>query len=223
MTATLHYIYDPLCGWCYGAEPLVTAATRVAGLDVQLHAGGLWPEPTRLPDETRRYIQQADARIAAMSGQSFGEAYLSGLLLDPAMVLESRPPIAAILAAQSLAPEKALPMLRAIQRAHYVEGRRVVEPGVLCDIAAEIGLDRAAFAAALPAAPADEHIGATRRLMQQVGAGGFPAFVLERGGRGSRVPHQRYASDPAAFAAWLASAIAENAAAENARAGSAAD
>lgn len=24
--AVLHYIYDPLCGWCYGAAPLVRAA-----------------------------------------------------------------------------------------------------------------------------------------------------------------------------------------------------
>ena len=25
-SATLHYIYDPLCGWCYGAKPLIQAA-----------------------------------------------------------------------------------------------------------------------------------------------------------------------------------------------------
>ena len=24
--STLHYIYDPMCGWCYGAEPLIEAA-----------------------------------------------------------------------------------------------------------------------------------------------------------------------------------------------------
>ena len=23
---TLHYVYDPLCGWCYGAAPLLEAA-----------------------------------------------------------------------------------------------------------------------------------------------------------------------------------------------------
>ncbi|MCF3992670.1 DsbA family protein, partial [Pseudomonas aeruginosa] len=23
---TLHYLYDPLCGWCYGASPLLAAA-----------------------------------------------------------------------------------------------------------------------------------------------------------------------------------------------------
>ncbi|MEG1327174.1 MAG: DsbA family protein, partial [Janthinobacterium sp.] len=26
---TLHYIFDPLCGWCYGAAPLVEAARAV--------------------------------------------------------------------------------------------------------------------------------------------------------------------------------------------------
>jgi putative protein-disulfide isomerase len=26
---TLHYIFDPLCGWCYGAAPLVAAARTV--------------------------------------------------------------------------------------------------------------------------------------------------------------------------------------------------
>lgn len=29
--ATLHYIHDPLCGWCYGAAPLVKAARQEFG------------------------------------------------------------------------------------------------------------------------------------------------------------------------------------------------
>jgi putative protein-disulfide isomerase len=41
MNAVLHYIYDPLCGWCYGAEPLVFAASKVDGLALSMHAGGL--------------------------------------------------------------------------------------------------------------------------------------------------------------------------------------
>src|SRR6187402_871027 len=107
MNAVLHYIYDPLCGWCYGAEPLVWAASKVDGLALRMHAGGLWPQPTRLPEHMRRYIQQADARVGQMSGQPYGEPYLNGLLLDPELVLESRPVIAAVLAAQALDPSKA--------------------------------------------------------------------------------------------------------------------
>jgi protein-disulfide isomerase-like protein with CxxC motif len=44
--------------------------------------------------------------------------------------------------------------------------------------------------------------------MQQIGAGGFPAFVLEVGEQWFGVPHQTYASDPAGFAAWLSQTIA---------------
>jgi putative protein-disulfide isomerase len=203
MNAVLHYIYDPLCGWCYGAEPLALAASKVDGLELRLHAGALWPEPTQLPEGTRRYIQQADARIAQMSGQPFGAAYLSGLLLDPSMILDSRPVIAAVLAAQSLDSSKALQMLKGIQHGHYEQGRRVVEHDTLCDIAVEVGLDRDAFAAALGAVAVDAHIDDSRRLMGTVGAQGFPTFVLQIDGEWVGVPHQRFASAPTQFQDWL--------------------
>ena len=92
MSATLHYIYDPLCGWCYGAEPILWSAAKASGVELELHGGALWPEPTQLPEPTRLYIRQADQRIAQMSGQRFGPDYHNGLLLDPTMVLESTPP-----------------------------------------------------------------------------------------------------------------------------------
>jgi putative protein-disulfide isomerase len=203
MNAVLHYIYDPLCGWCYGAEPLASAAASVEGLTLRLHAGALWPQATKLPEGTRRYIQQADARIAEMSGQPFGQPYLTGLLLDPNLVLDSRPVIAAVLAAQSLDPAKTLPMLRGIQHAHYEQGRRVVEESTLAEIAAEIGLDAAAFAEAYRRVPVDEHIAVSREFMNNVGAQGFPTFVLEIDGDWLAVPHGRFAAAPAQFGAWL--------------------
>jgi putative protein-disulfide isomerase len=203
MNAVLHYIYDPLCGWCYGAEPLVWAASKVEGLTLAMHAGGLWPQPTRLPDATRQYIAQADARVGQMSGQPYGEAYLNGLLFDPELVLESRPVIAAVLAAQALDPTKALAMLRGIQHAHYERGKHVVRDEVLREVAAEIGLDPEAFAAARAKVPVDEHIAASQELMNNVGARGFPTFVLQVGNDWFAVPHGRFASAPAKFAEWL--------------------
>ena len=207
MPATLHYIYDPLCGWCYCAEPLVNAADSVAGLTVRMHGGGLWPDPTRLPAETREYIRQMDERAARISGQPYGAAYLDGLLTDPTMTLESRPTTAAVLAAESLGEGLGLRMLRGIQHAHYERGLRVVEPAVLEQIAGEIGLDPTRFREAMTAVPVDQHIINTRRLMQQIGAGGFPAFVLEVEDQWFAVPHQRFASDPGGFGEWLERAI----------------
>jgi putative protein-disulfide isomerase len=107
-------------------------------------------------------------------------------------------------AAQSLDPANALPMLKGIQHAHYERGERVVEEATLLDIAADVGLDRAAFAAALRSVPVDEHIAASRELMSNVGAQGFPTFVLEIDGERFAVPHSRFASQPAQFGEWLA-------------------
>ncbi|HEY5667370.1 MAG TPA: DsbA family protein [Gammaproteobacteria bacterium] len=214
MSATLHYIYDPLCGWCYGAEPLVKAAAKVKGLSIRLHGGGLWPEPTQLPEETRLYIREADGRVAGISGQPYGEAYRSGLLLDPTMTLESRPTTAAVLAAESIAAGQGLAMLEAIQHAHYERGLRVVEPEVLRSLAVEIGLDPDAFDAALSNVNVDSHITNSRRMMQQIGAHGFPAFVLQLDDQWFAVPNRQYASDPAGFAGWLRQTLSQQATAE---------
>jgi putative protein-disulfide isomerase len=199
----LHYIYDPLCGWCYCAEPLVNAATTVRGLELVLHGGGLWPEPTRLPEEMRRYIREADARAATISGQPYGRKYLDGLLMDPALTLDSAPTTAAVLAAESLTPGKGLAMLQAIQHAHWEHGQHVVEQSVLRQIATSIDLPVDAFGQTLAGVDVDAHIAQTRQLMRRIGAQGFPAFVLEKDNQWLPVPSQRFLSDPAAFAEWL--------------------
>ena len=214
MTAIMHYIYDPLCGWCYGAEPLARSCDGVANLKLRLQGGGLWPRPTKLSDDMRRYIRQADTRIAAMSGQPFREAYLSGLLNDQDLVLDSRPTVTAVLAAESLNESEALPMLCGIQHAHYEHGHRVIDGGVLCDIAAECGLDREAFDEAFGYVDVDAHMAATRALMQRVGAAGFPTFVLQVDDDWTTVPHHRFAANPAEIQHWVRREIESQEAAE---------
>lgn len=203
MSAKLHYLYDPLCGWCYGAEPLVLAMLGVEGLELVLHGGGLWPQPTQLPEETRLYIQKADGRVGVMSGQPYSEEYLYGLLLDPELTLVSDTTTSAVLAAKSLSPENEMLMLKAIQHAHYEGGLHVIRPEVLLEIAVETGMDRDAFAAAYENADADAHIAESRQFMEKIGASGFPAFALETEAGLQMVPHQKFGGDPQGFVQWL--------------------
>ena len=200
---TLHYIHDPLCGWCYAAEPLVKAAAA-SGIPVALHGGDLWGAPIHASAAKRRMMRSTDDRIGQMTGQPFGEAYLEGTLVDPDTIWHSRPTIAAILAAQGLAPGAGLAMMAAIQRAHYVEGSRVVERAVLVELARRIGLERAAFAAALDEVPVDRHIRQTGALMEEHDLHGFPTFLVERDGTLSRLHHEVLYGQPAAFVAALA-------------------
>lgn len=188
----------------------MNAAATVPGLRLELHGGGLWPEPTQLPAETRAYIRDADTRVGQISGQPYGEAYLSGLLQDPTLTLESRPTTAAVLAAESTEAGKAFAMLKGIQHAHYERGLRVVEPDVLRQIAGEIGIESTAYDAALSGVDADRHISQSRQLMQQIGAQGFPAFVLQIADRWFAVPNRQFASDPQGFAGWLGQMLSQH-------------
>lgn len=181
----LHYIYDPLCGWCYGAAPLLQAAREVAGLHIELHGGGMMTGSNRkqVSAQLRNYVMQHDQRIAAMTGQPFGDDYFNGLLLDTSAIFDSAPPTTAVLAADAIAGQGSA-MLARIQAAHYVQGLRVADAAVLHALAPQIGLDPALFDgkfAELDGAATQAHIAASRALLVRVGGQGFPTFVLQRG------------------------------------------
>ncbi|AQR66089.1 protein-disulfide isomerase [Aquaspirillum sp. LM1] len=207
--STLHYLYDPLCGWCYGAAPLVSAARQV--ITVQAHGGGMMTGANRqqVTPQLRAYVQQHDARIAQLTGQAFGPAYVDGLLHASDVMLDSEPPTVAILAAEAIAG-RGLDMLAKLQIAHYVEGRRIAEPATLLEIATELGLNTQAFAAAFAqhsGAAVQRHIEETRHLMEEVGARGFPSFVLETNGVLQGIDIGGYLGQPQAFQDWLRSRV----------------
>lgn len=191
--AVLHYIFDPLCGWCYAAAPLVSAARGVPGLRVAFHGGGMMTGANRrsITPQWRDYVMPHDRRIAEMTGQPFGEGYFEGLLRDTGAVMDSEPPTTAILAAESLREGGGLDMVHRLQRAHYVEGRRIADVDVLTALAAELGFDADAFGTAftsLSGAATAQHIAESRQFLQRAGGQGFPTFVLAQpDGRASRV------------------------------------
>jgi putative protein-disulfide isomerase len=210
VTATLHYFYDPLCGWCYAASPLLQAAARLPGLDVQLHAGGMMSGSRRqaVTPALRDYVMPHDQRIASLTGLSFGQDYFDGLLRDETAVFDSTPPIAAILLAEQLGLP-ALAMLSLLQRAHYQRGLRIADPAVLAKLAGEQGLDAAVFADRLAQAmqQADAHIQHSRSLMQQYRLQGFPSLLLERDGQWQRLDVSPWLGQADAFATALQQAL----------------
>jgi putative protein-disulfide isomerase len=180
--SVLHYIFDPLCGWCYAAAPLIEAARAVPALSIALHSGGMMTGASRRPItlQWRDYVMPHDRRIAQLTGQPFGEAYFEGLLRDTSAVMDSAPPGTAILAAEALAG-RGLDMLHRQQTAHYVEGRRIADVSVLNALAQDIGLDAAAFAEAysrLENAATEQHFADSREWLARAGGQGFPTLLL---------------------------------------------
>lgn len=198
----LHYIYDPLCGWCYGAKPLVQAAQAV--LPVIAHGGGMMTGANRqtVSPQLRNYVMPHDRRIAEYTGQPFGEAYFEGLLRDETAVFDSVPPIAAVLAAEQISG-RGLELLGRLQTAHYVEGRRIADEAVLLELAIQTGLEPEAFQQAFNEADTDRHIKDSRALLARVGGQGFPTFALEQDSQFTLVDIGPWLGKPQAFAQWL--------------------
>ncbi|WP_323640295.1 DsbA family protein [Pectobacterium polonicum] len=193
----LHYIYDPLCGWCYGAAPLALAAQEIDGLDLILHGGGMMTgsNSRTITPEWHDYVIPHDRRIAQLTGQTFGEDYYEGLLRDTSVVLDSAPPTAAILAAEAM-DDKGMAMLYQIEQAHYVSGLKIVDTPVLRQCAEAVGLDGDAFCTELAFIRAEtlsRHINASRELLAKVRGQGFPTFALEdANGNFQQIPAANY-------------------------------
>ncbi|WP_421322369.1 DsbA family protein [Aeromonas veronii] len=194
---TLHYVYDPLCGWCYGAAPLLQAAATIAGLKIELHAGGLWMGSRRQPmgEALRDYVRPHDQRIEALTGQHFGERYFNELLLREGSLLDSELPIRAVLAVTALGGD-GLVMLHRIQQSHYRDGIWIGEPAFLATLAAEQGISAEAFQQAYLQAPLLQHLADSQGWMKRLGGQGYPTLGIERGGKLERIEVNQYLGEP---------------------------
>ena len=210
--ATLHYVYDPYCGWCYGMAPLLSVADEREDLKVVAHSGGMLAgdQAQTMSTEWRNFVRPHEERITALSGQTFGTAYQEGTQFNYDVKLDSAPPTAAMLAAESLAGV-GLRMLKRLQTAYYVEGRHISEREALIGIAVELGLDAGAFSKAYDDALLHiaEHFADTQVFLEALGGRGYPTLAIERDGKVSRLHLGRYFGKPELFRQALAQLLTQ--------------
>ena len=206
---TLHYVYDPLCGWCYGAAPLLEAGGGHPTLRIERYAVGPWlgPRPQPMGQALRDHVRPHDERIQALSGQPFGERYFNELLLSDGLLLDSEPPIRAILAVTELGGNE-LRLLHRIQQSHYLDGQWVGDQAHLARLAQEQGITPAAFAQAFEQVDLAGHLAQSQGWLRQLGGQGFPTLGLMLGESLIPLPVSSFLGEPQAFASHLAALMA---------------
>lgn len=179
MTTTprrLLYFADPMCSWCWGFSPVISAiADRVAGdVALLLVLGGLSPGETRpLGEDARGSIREHWEHVHEASGQPFDPDFFA----RERFVYDTEPASRAVVAARRLDDSAALPFLAAVQRAFYAENRDVTDLGVLGDIAETEGFERDAFESELRSAAAHHDTQRDFGFSQLLGVRGFPTLV----------------------------------------------
>jgi len=186
MDTTVTYLFDPLCGWCYGASPVVQRLGQAADLRLELAPTGLFSGrgSRTLDADFAAYAWSNDQRIQALTGQRFTEAYRSQVLGDTRRRFDSTATTLALSAVALTAPERELDTLKQLQEARYVTGLDTAEVAVVRALLRDLGLsDASERLSALDAELLATHTARTRKaqaLMSAVGAQGVPALVVSR-------------------------------------------
>lgn len=184
---TITYLFDPLCGWCYGASGAIERLSRVDGVTIRLAPTGLFAgESARSMDQSfAAYAWQNDQRIARLTGQIFSETYRQRVLGTTGAPFDSAPATLAIVAVGLQAPAKEMAALKALQLARYVDGQDNGDMGVVIGILADAGFTDAADRLRAPdqelMVTYRARIEAARADMALFGANGVPALVVGEG------------------------------------------
>jgi len=183
----IKYFYDPLCGWCYGASPAIEKAEAL-GFKVEAYSTGLFAEQNGqvMSPNWSEYAWTNDQRIQKITGQVFSAAYRRNVLSNFGIRFDSWMPTLAVTIHESRFKGESLKILRAIQKARYVDGLDNTNPAVLSGIAKNFGWSSNVFLEMLNSSDLQEQ---TRREIARnltayasYHAKGIPLIVIEEEG-----------------------------------------
>jgi len=181
----LIYVGDPMCSWCYGfaapLDELLADPQGTAPLQLALVMGGLRPFTTEpiAPARADELVGHWH-HVAQASGQPFVDAPNTAMH-QPGFIYDTEPASRATVAVRSLWPQQVWRYFKAVQHAFYAEGRNVVEPAVLADVAEQLGLPRTEFANAFASQAMRDATLQDFQQSQAWGIRGFPTLVAEHG------------------------------------------
>ncbi|NYT33277.1 DsbA family protein [Rhizobium sp. WYCCWR 11128] len=183
----LTYLYDPLCGWCYGPAPALDKMAKLDNLTVELAPTGLFAGEGARPLDERfaAYAWHNDQRINRLTGQVFSQLYRDQVLGGKDSMFDSAPATLGIIAVGLTQLDREREALKALQNARYVAGRNTSEIAVVAEVLHQAGFSDAATRVRAP----DEalldiyrnRIGKSRKLMAAFRMDGVPALLVSDG------------------------------------------
>lgn len=187
--ATLYYVHDPMCSWCWGFRPVWQQVQSLLAGKVKTHylLGGLAADSDLpMPAEMQANIKDTWAHIQKeIPGTVFNFDFWTQNQPRRSTYLSCRAVIAAGMQGQTHASEN---MLLAIQQAYYQQAKNPSDSDVLIQLAADCGLDNERFATDLFSDKCEQLLRQDLQLAKQLGVHCFPSLVLACNGSNALIP-----------------------------------
>jgi putative protein-disulfide isomerase len=181
----IYYVYDALCGWCYGFSPVINRfhEEQKVNFDFEVLSGGMVRGPRVGPiGMVAPYIKEAYKQVEQSTGVKFGPQFLQELSKEEqSPVFDSVPPAKALTIFKHMQPDHQLAFSSALQKAIYFDGIPPTDHSALARVAAGFGIDTTYFLKAMDTDEAGHKAAEEFALVENWGITGFPAVVLDRG------------------------------------------
>jgi putative protein-disulfide isomerase len=186
------YVYDALCGWCYGFSPVITEMKQKyhSQLDFEVLSGGMVTGNRIGPiGEVAGYIKTAYKDVERAAGVEFGAAFLNETLEEGTAIFTSVPPAIAMAVFKSHKPEEQVEFAAALQKAIYYEGKEPNELATYGELATAFGLDSATFTAEMKESKFQDLANKEFQTAARLGVRGFPTVFILKDGQYEQISH----------------------------------
>ena len=184
-TPELIYVYDPLCGWCYGFSPVMKKIKERYGdsLTYSVYTGGLvLGDRVGTVKDKFEYVLDAYKQVEETSGTLFGEGFKTNILgKADEYVFNSVPPGKAFVILKEMQPKNALNFAHDLQHAIYWDGKDIHQPEMYVEIAEKYGIDTSVFAQRFNDAAYDSLLTKDFETSAYYQAQGYPHVLLKKG------------------------------------------
>jgi len=185
MSATLFYVHDPMCSWCWGHRPqwLQLQASLPKDVEVKNVVGGLAPDSDEIMPQAQ---QQAIAGYWQNIENLLGTPFNHDFWRDNQPRRSTYPACRAVIAARWQNREE--DMILALQEAYYLKAKNPSDISIHIELASELGLDSEQFATDLTSEKLEQAFTQELQFARSLPINGFPSMVLQHHGEVYVIP-----------------------------------
>lgn len=180
----LIYVYDALCGWCYGFSPVIRRLhdTYQDQFTFDVMSGGMMTGPRSQPiSESMGYIRSALRIVEEQTCVDFGQAYVENILDPGTYISDSNKPGQAMTLFRVLQTGRDIEFAATLQNALYRDGIDLNVDAHYGPLVEPYGVDPDEFVAHLNDAAIVDQTTQEFALVAQMGINGFPSVIVEKG------------------------------------------
>jgi len=185
--ATLYYVHDPMCSWCWAFRPslIVLLEELTKQINVVRLLGGLAPDSdVPMSDETRAYVQSNWQAVEQQVPETKFN-YDFWVKCNPRR--STYPACRAVIAARQQGDEFDPAMTFVIQQAYYLQARNPSDTSNLIELAEGLGLDKNKFSVDIQSPDTDEILRQEIKQSRRLGLNSFPGLLLVNGDKQVRI------------------------------------